>query len=71
MGKIGLQNTCTSNIQKPVIMLLDENDVPIAKAEEKNYYAQMLDVISTMLGTALKDNEALRYRMSGICREDT
>ena len=56
-----------SYYQKPVIMLLDEYDVPIAKAEEKNYYAQMLDVISTMLGTALKDNEALRFAVITGC----
>ena len=44
---------------KPVILLIDEYDVPLAKASEKNtaqnrYYVQMLDVIKGMLSIALK-----------------
>lgn len=39
---------------KPVILLLDEYDVPIAKADSKGYYDQMLEIISPLLGTALK-----------------
>ena len=47
---------------KPVILLIDEYDVPLAKASEKNtaqnrYYEQMLDVIKGMLSVALKTNE--------------
>lgn len=46
---------------KPVILLLDEYDVPIAKADSKGYYDQMLEIISPLLGTALKDNEFLKF----------
>ena len=30
---------------KPVIVLIDEYDVPLAKAREQGYYPQMLDAI--------------------------
>lgn len=47
---------------KKVILLIDEYDVPLAKASEKDnaknqYYAKMLDVIKGIMSTALKDNE--------------
>ena len=62
-----LTRMMSSYYQKPVIMLLDEYDVPIAKAEEKNYYTQMLDVISAMLGAALKDNVFLKFAVITGC----
>lgn len=36
---------------KPAIFLLDEYDVPVAKAEENGYYAEMMEVMRAMLGT--------------------
>lgn len=53
--------------QKPVILLLDEYDVPIAKASQNGYYKQMLDVIKGILGTALKDNPALKFAVITGC----
>ena len=52
---------------KPVILLLDEYDVPIAKASSKGYYAEMLEVIKTMLSTSLKDNVSLRFAVVTGC----
>ena len=57
---------------KPVILLLDEYDVPLAKASEKNtaqnrYYVQMLDVIKGMLSIALKTNEYLKLAVITGC----
>ena len=46
---------------KPVILLIDEYDVPIAKASAKGYYPEMLEVIKGLMSTALKDNDALRF----------
>lgn len=46
---------------KPVILLLDEYDVPIAKAQANGYYREMLDVIGMMLSKSLKDNTALQF----------
>ena len=57
---------------KPVILLIDEYDVPLAKASEKNteqnrYYVQMLDVIRGMLSIALKTNEYLKFAVVTGC----
>lgn len=53
--------------QKPVILLLDEYDVPIAKASTHGYYNQMLEVIKGMMSTALKDNNALKFAVITGC----
>lgn len=47
--------------EKPVILLLDEYDVPLAKASAHGYYAEMLEVMRAMISTALKDNPSLRF----------
>ena len=52
---------------KPVILLLDEYDVPIAKASANGYYDEMLKVIKTMMSTALKDNLALQLAVVTGC----
>ena len=52
---------------KPVILLLDEYDVPIAKASAKGYYPEMLEVIKGLMSTALKDNDALRFAVITGC----
>ena len=57
---------------KPVILLIDEYDVPLANASEKNtaqnrYYEQMLDVIRGMLSIALKTNEYLKFAVVAGC----
>ena len=52
---------------RPVILLIDEYDVPLAKASEKNYYVKMLDVIKNMLSIALKTNEYLKFAVVTGC----
>ena len=52
---------------KPVILLIDEYDVPIAKASANGYYPEMLEVIKGMMSTALKDNDALRFSVVTGC----
>ena len=57
---------------KKVILLIDEYDVPLAKASEKNttenkFYLLMLDVIKGIMGTALKDNEFLEFAVITGC----
>ena len=52
---------------KPVILLLDEYDVPIAKASANGYYTEMLEVIRGMMSAALKDNDALRFAVITGC----
>ena len=53
--------------QKPVILLLDEYDVPVAKASSHGYYAEMLEIIKSMMSTTLKDNPALRMAVITGC----
>ncbi|MDO5424557.1 MAG: AAA family ATPase [Eubacteriales bacterium] len=52
---------------KQVILLLDEYDVPVAKASTHGYYAEMLEIIKTMMGTALKDNSDLKFAVLTGC----
>ena len=52
---------------KPVILLLDEYDVPLAKASSNGYYSQMLEMMKTMLSTALKDNLSLHFAVITGC----
>ena len=53
---------------KPVL-LIDEYDVPIAKAAHYDYYDEMIDIISPFLGNALKTNLYLgRAVLTGCLR---
>lgn len=52
---------------KPVILLLDEYDVPLAKASSNGYYKEMLDVMKTMMSTSLKDNSHLQFAVVTGC----
>ena len=52
---------------KPVILLLDEYDVPVAKANANGYYEQMLDTMRGILGAALKDNTFLKFAVVTGC----
>lgn len=52
---------------KQVILLLDEYDVPLAKAGEADYYEEMMDVIRGILGKALKTNEFLKFAVITGC----
>ncbi len=51
---------------KPVILLIDEYDVPLAKASEKGYYPEMMDVVRGIL-QAVKDNDALKFAVVMGC----
>ena len=58
--------------EKKVILLIDEYDVPLANASEKDtskngYYSRMLDVIKGIMSTALKDNEFLQFAVITGC----
>lgn len=52
---------------KSTILLLDEYDVPLAKASSHDYYKQMLELMKTMMITSLKDNPALRFAVITGC----
>ena len=57
---------------RPVILLIDEYDVPLAKASENNssdpgYYQKMLNVIRGIFEAALKTNEYLKFAVVTGC----
>ena len=56
-----------SYYKKPVIILLDEYDVPVAKARANGYYDAMLEIMRPMLSTVLKDNPSLRLAVITGC----
>jgi len=51
---------------KPVILLIDEYDVPVAKANSNGYYTEMLDLMKGIM-QALKDNPFLRMAVITGC----
>ena len=52
---------------KKAIVLIDEYDVPLAKASVRGYYNQMVDVIRGMLGNVLKTNTYLKKAVLTGC----
>ena len=55
---------------KPVILLIDEYDVPLAKAEEtknQEFYRQMLDLIRGILSISMKTNDYLKFAVVTGC----
>lgn len=51
---------------KPAILLIDEYDVPLAKASEKGYYPEMLDAVKGIMA-AIKDNDSLKFAVITGC----
>ena len=52
---------------KPVILLIDEYDVPMAKGDANGYYREITDIMRSMLGKALKDNRYLKLAVLTGC----
>ena len=50
-----------------VILLIDEYDVPLARAHANGYYDQMISLIRSMLGEALKTNNRLKLAVLTGC----
>ncbi len=55
-----------SHYGKQVVLLMDEYDVPVAKANNHGYYKEMLDVMKGLM-QALKDNSALYFAVVTGC----
>ncbi len=56
-----------SHFKKPVILFIDEYDVPAAEAQEHGYYKEMLMVIRNMFCAALKTNDYLKFAVVTGC----
>ena len=52
---------------RKVILLLDEYDVPLAKAHENGYYDEMVSLIRRFLGGTLKTNNSLKLAVLTGC----
>lgn len=64
-------NTLSQLLEKyygqKVIILIDEYDVPLAKANSRGYYDKMIDLIRNMLDAALKTNRSLYFAVMTGC----
>jgi len=65
-GLLLLTKMMSEHYGKPVILLIDEYDVPLAKASEKGYYAEMLNTVKGIM-QVIKDNNALKYSVVTGC----
>lgn len=52
---------------KRVIVLIDEYDVPLAKADENGYYDRMLGIVRSIFSQALKGNDTLMFAVVTGC----
>ncbi|MCC8152567.1 MAG: ATP-binding protein [Lachnospiraceae bacterium] len=52
---------------KKVIILIDEYDVPLAKANQNGYYKDMVGLIRGMFNQALKTNDSLQFAVMTGC----
>ena len=50
-----------------VIILIDEYDVPLAKANERGYYQEMVLLIRNLFENALKTNDSLKFSVLTGC----
>lgn len=53
--------------KQKVIVLIDEYDVPLSKANENGYYDEMVLLIRNLLGNALKTNDSLKFAVLTGC----
>ena len=52
---------------RKVIILIDEYDVPLAKANERGYYTEMVSLIRNIFEQALKTNDSLYFAVLTGC----
>ena len=68
---MGSLKTLSALLQKHygerVVVLIDEYDVPLAKANERNYYENMIILMRNMLEQVLKTNDSLYFAILTGC----
>lgn len=62
-----LSGLLRKHYEKKVIILIDEYDVPLAKAYEQGYYDEILFLIRNILEQALKTNDNLHFAVLTGC----
>lgn len=66
-GLFLLTRMMASHYGKEVILLIDEYDVPLSKADDNRYYDDMLNIIRRLLGMAWKTNPFLKFAVVTGC----
>ena len=62
-----LSKLLAKHFESPVIILIDEYDVPLDKAFHGGYYNEMVTLIRNLLGNGLKTNESLYFAVLTGC----
>jgi hypothetical protein len=62
-----LSELLQKHYDQKVILLIDEYDVPLAKAFDKGYYEEMVTLICNMFGDALKTNSSMYFSVLTGC----
>lgn len=66
-GLLTLSALLQKHYDRKVMILVDEYDVPLAKANEQGYYDQMVSLMRNMFSRALKSNTALQFAVLTGC----
>ena len=62
-----LTNLLDKHYNQPVILLIDEYDVPLDKAQQFGYYDEMVDMMRKLFGQVLKSNDSLKFAVLTGC----
>lgn len=62
-----LAKLLATHYKKEVMILIDEYDVPLDKAERNGYYDEMLSLLRTLFSSVLKDNPNVRKSILTGC----
>ena len=62
-----LTEVLEAHFSKKVVVLIDEYDVPLAKAYENGYYNEMVLLIRNLFGNVLKTNDSLAFAVLTGC----
>lgn len=62
-----LSSLLCKHFDKKVIVLIDEYDVPLAKANEHGYYDEMVDLVRSIFSGVLKTNESMFFSVLTGC----
>ena len=62
-----LSSLLSKHYGQKVILLIDEYDVPLDKAFQTGYYDEMVSLIRSLLGNALKTNDSLYFAVLTGC----
>jgi len=62
-----LTEVLRKHYEKKVILLIDEYDVPLDKAQQSGYYDEMLTLLRSLFGRVLKGNQSLQFAVLTGC----